>query len=455
VENITVIDLVEFTRKPARLGLFLFATGYHPAGWRLPEARADGAQDPDFLRQIAQTVEAGRFDFFFLGDALATSPDMQDRYPSQMVRLEPFTMMGSIAAVTTSIGLVVTANTTYSEPYHLARMLASLDHLSGGRVAWNVVTGADGRAAFNFGRDQHGDADARYDRAEEFIEVVQQLWDSWEDDALPRDRTSGRFADASRVHAIDHSGAFFKVAGPLNVSRPPQGHPPIVQAGTSDRARDLGARFADIVFTAQTTIPEAVAFRDDLRERAQQFGRSPESVLIMPGLVPLVGHTLADAQRRYDDLAALVIDPDRELGTLSGVVGADLSTIPTEESLPPLSPAGSAYVELAEASVGRPVRTVGALRDFFIASGRGHRLILGDGARIADLIESWLDAGAADGFNICPPYLPGGLDLFVELVVPELQRRGRLRRDYEADTFRGLLGLSRPAASSGLAANSA
>jgi N-acetyl-S-(2-succino)cysteine monooxygenase len=443
--------LVEFTRKPARLGLFLFATGYHPAGWRLPEARADGAQDPDFLRQIAQTVERARFDFFFLGDALATSPDMQDRYPSQMVRLEPFTMMASIAAATTSIGLVVTANTTYSEPYHLARMLASLDHLSRGRVAWNVVTGADGRAALNFGRDEHGTVDARYDRAEELIEVVQQLWDSWEDDALPQDRATGVFADASKVHAIDHSGPFFKVAGPLNVGRSPQGHPPIVQAGTSDRARDLGARFADIVFTAQTTIPEARAFREDLLERAQQFGRDPESLVVMPGLVPVVGHTLADAQRRYDQLAALVIDPDRELGALSSVVGVDLSTISTDDPLPPLTPAGAAYVGLAEASVGRPVRTVRELRDFFIASGRGHRLILGDGARIADLIESWLDGGAADGFNICPPYLPGGLDLFVDLVVPELQRRGRLRLDYDADSFRGLLGLSRPAPRSDLA----
>jgi N-acetyl-S-(2-succino)cysteine monooxygenase len=268
--------------KRVRLGLFLFATGYHPAGWRLREARADGANDPAFLHRIAQTVEQGRFDFFFLGDALATSVDMQTRYPSQMVRLEPFTMMGNIAASTSAVGLVVTANTTYSEPYHLARMLASLDHLSRGRVAWNVVTGAEGRAAWNFGRDRHGDTDERYDRAEEFIEVVRRLWDSWEDDALLRDRGTGEFADPAKVRPIEHRGRFFTVAGPLNVARPPQGHPPIVQAGTSERARDLGARFADIVFTAQTRIPEARAFREDLHERAGSFGREPSPAIRSP-----------------------------------------------------------------------------------------------------------------------------------------------------------------------------
>jgi N-acetyl-S-(2-succino)cysteine monooxygenase len=427
-----------------RLGLFLFATGYHPAGWRLPGARADGGQDPAFLHRVAQTVERGRFDFFFLGDALATSVDMQNRYPSQMVRLEPFTMMGSIAAATSAVGLVVTANTTYSEPYHVARMLASLDHLSGGRIAWNVVTGADGRAALNFGHDRHADTDQRYSRAEEFIATVQQLWDSWEDDALPRDRASGVFADPTKVHRVDHRGAFFSVAGPLNVPRPPQGNPPIVQAGTSERARDLGARFADIVFTAQTGIPQARAFRDDLHGRARAYGRDPNGLIVMPGLVPIVGRTADDALRLYDELNALVVDPDADLGPLSETVGVDLKGSDVDDPLPALAGAGREYLALAEASIGRSVHTVGALRAFFVASGRGHRLIVGDGKRIADLIEEWLRTGAADGFNICPPYLPGGLDLFVELVVPELQRRGLLRRQYEGTSFRELLGLPRP-----------
>jgi N-acetyl-S-(2-succino)cysteine monooxygenase len=430
--------------KQIRLGLFLFATGYHPAGWRLPGARADGGQDPAFLHRVAQTVERGRFDFFFLGDALATSVDMQNRYPSQMVRLEPFTMMGSIATATSAVGLVVTANTTYSEPYHVARMLASLDHLSGGRIAWNVVTGADGRAALNFGHDRHAETNQRYDRAAEFIATVQRLWDSWEDDALPRDPASGVFADPAKVHPVDHRGEFFAVAGPLNVPRPPQGNPPIVQAGTSERAADLGARFADIVFTAQTEIPQARAFRDDLRGRARAYGRDPSGLIVMPGLVPIVGRTADDALRLYDELNSLVADADQDLAPLSETIGVDVKSSEAHDLLPPLPDTGRAYLALAEASIGRPVHTVGGLRDFFIASGRGHQLIVGDGARIADLIEAWLQAGAADGFNICPPYLPDGLDLFVELVVPELQRRGLLRRQYEGTTFRELLGLPRP-----------
>lgn len=432
--------------KRVRLGLFLFATGYHPAGWRLPGARADGAHDPSFLHRVAQTVERGRFDFFFLGDALSTSVDRQHRYPSQMVRLEPFTMMGSIAAATSAVGLVVTANTTYSEPYHLARMLASLDHLSRGRIAWNVVTGADGSAAHNFGKDRHGETDERYDRAEELLEVVTGLWDSWEDGALVHDRATGQFADPAKVHSLDHRGRCFSVAGPLNVARPPQGRPPIVQAGTSERAQALGARFADIVFTAQTRIAEGHAFRADLHARAAAFGRQPGQPIVMPGLVPVVGRTLAQAQQLYDELAALVVDPSADLRPLGDAIGAQLEDAEPGDLLPPLTDRGRQYVELAEESLGRELETVGALLDFFLASGRGHRLILGDGVRIADLIETWIDAGAADGFNICPPYLPGGLDRFVELVVPELQRRGRLRREYEGATFRELLGLSRPRA---------
>ncbi len=435
-------------RRQARLGLFLFAAGYHPAGWRLPQARADGAVDPAFLHRVAQTVERGRFDFFFLGDALATGVEMQDRFPSQMARLEPFTMMASIAAATRSVGLVVTANTTYAEPYHVARMLASLDYLSGGRVAWNVVTGADGRAALNFGREQHAETEERYDRAEELVAVVQELWDSWEDDALPRDKATGAFADPAKVHAVGHRGRFFSVAGPLNVPRPPQGRPPIVQAGTSERARDFAARVADVVFTAQTAIPEARAFREDLRRRAAAHGRDPDQLAVMPGLVPIVGATLAEAQRTYDELNALVVGDD-DLRPLSDAAGVDLTARGLADPLPALDgPAHArarAYVALAQDATGRPVATVGALRDFFRASGRGHRLVVGDAVRVADLIEAWVTAGAADGFNICPPYLPGGLNLFVDLVVPELQRRGLLRREYEGATFRELLGLPRPA----------
>lgn len=429
-----------------RLGLFLFAAGYHPAGWRLAEARADGAFDLAFLTHVAQTVERAKFDFFFLGDGLASDPGMAALYPSQVVRLEPFTMMGAIAAATRNVGLVVTANTTYAEPYNVARMLASLDYLSHGRIAWNVVTGADPAAAFNFGRSGHWDTDRRYDRAEEFVGVVRDLWDSWEDGALRRDAASGAFVDPDKIHRIEHVGPNFSVAGALNVARPPQGHPPLVQAGTSQRARELGATLADVVFTAQTTIGAARAFRTDLRERARAQPRRTTEPAVLPGLVPIVGDTTAQAQELYDRLGAL-IDAQagmRSLSTLVGVEAEALAELGTTAAVERLPPAAAGCVALAEAAVGRPARTVGDLVRFHLASGRGHRLIVGDGALVADSMQEWLESGAADGFNVCPPYLPGGLTRFTDLVVPELQRRGIFRKEYEGPTFRHILGLPRP-----------
>jgi alkanesulfonate monooxygenase len=291
-------------------------------------------------------------------------------------------------------------------------------------IGWNVVTGADARAAANFGRDAHWDAERRYDRAEEFITVTQQLWDSWEDGALLRDRTSGIFVDAAKVHPVGFRGEHFSVAGPLNVARPPQGHPPLVQAGTSDRARELGARQADVIFTAQTDAQEARAFRSDIHDRARGFGRDPHQIAVLPGLVPVVGSSLSEAHRLYDRLNALVVDHG-DLQPLWRELGADLSAFALDEPVAHelFSDGGRAYCNLAAAAIGREVSTPRALRDFFTASGRGHRLVVGDPTRISDLIEEWLSSGAADGFNICPPYLPGGLDLSVDLVVPELQTR--------------------------------
>jgi alkanesulfonate monooxygenase len=318
--------------------------------------------------------------------------------------------------------------------------------LSGGRIAWNVVTGADPRAAANFGRDEHWDNERRYDRAEEFVAVVEQLWDSWEDGALLRDKSSGAFVDPSKVHAIDYHGQHFSVAGPLNVARPPQGRPPLVQAGTSERSRDFGARHADIIFTAQTTLEEAVAFRSDIRSRARAAGRRPDEIAVLPGLVPVVEATLGEALARYDALNARIVTHG-ELGPLWTTLGADLGEVPLDAPLPDglLAAQGQRYRAQAAGAVGREVSTLRGLRDFYTASGRGHRLIVGDPARIADLMEEWLSAGAADGFNLCPPYLPGGLERFVDLVVPELQRRGIFRRDYEGSSFREVLGLARPA----------
>ncbi|WP_211326545.1 LLM class flavin-dependent oxidoreductase [Paenibacillus flagellatus] len=438
--------------KPKRqmhLGLFLFSTGYHPAGWRLPEARADGAFDPAFLHRVAKKLEDAKFDFFFLGDALASSADMQYQFPSQMVRLEPFTMIANVAAVTEKIGLIVTANTTYAEPYHVARMTASLDHLSGGRVAWNVVTGADARAALNFSREKHWDNEKRYDYADEFVDVVKRLWDTWEDEAFVRDKETGVFVDGSKVHAIHHKGDHFAVAGPLNVARPPQGQIPLLSAGTSERSQELGARFSNAIFTGQILLEPAKRFYAGIKSKLAKYGRKPEELFILPGLVPLVGATEEEARAKYRRLSELLVT-DFNLGPLSERIGIDLTGLPLDGPLPDLSlsskPGDEArqLVALAQRASGREDITVRELFHYFAATARGHLLIVGDPEQIADQMEQWFVEEAADGFNICPPYMPGGLDLFADLVVPVLQRRGLFRTEYEGATFRDHFGLTRP-----------
>lgn len=432
------------------LGLFLFSTGYHPAGWRLPEARTDGAFDPKFLRQVAQTLEKAKFDFFFLGDNLATSPDMQHLYPSQMVRLEPFTMIAHVAAATEKIGLIATANTTYAEPYHIARLTASLDYLSQGRAAWNVVTGADKRAAFNFSREEHWENELRYDYAEEFVKVVKGLWDSWEDDALPRDKTTGVFAIDSKVHALNHKGHHFSVSGPLNVTRPIQGHLPLVSAGTSERSQELGAQYSNIIFTGQIILDESKKFYASVKSKLSKYDRRSDELLIMPGLVPIVGKTEQEARDKYNQLNELFLT-NFDLTPLSKRFGIDLTGYPLDGPLPDLNqsslPAEEAQklVELAQKAAGKEDITLRDLFYYFTVTVRGHLLAVGSAEQIADLIEEWFVQHAADGFNICPPYMPGGLDSFVELVVPELQRRGLFRTEYTGSTFRDHLGLPRPA----------
>ncbi|MCQ6561789.1 LLM class flavin-dependent oxidoreductase [Paenibacillus mendelii] len=438
--------------KPERqlhLGLFLFSTGYHPAGWRLPEARVDGAFDPKFLHRVAQKLEEAKFDFFFLGDALASSADMQHQFPSQMVRLEPFTMIANIAAVTEKIGLIVTANTTYAEPYHIARLTASLDYLSGGRTAWNVVTGADTRAALNFSREKHWDNAKRYDYADEFVKIVKELWDSWEDDAFVRDKATGVLVDESKVHAIRHVGDHFSVKGPLNVARPPQGQLPLLSAGTSERSQELGAQFSNAVFTGQILIEPAKEFYAGIKSKLAKYGRNPSELSILPGLVPLVGKTEEEARAKYRELSELLVT-DFNLAPLSGRIGIDLTGLPLDGLLPDLSlsthPGDEArqLVGLAQKASGHDDITIRELFHYFAATARGHLLIVGNPEQIADQMEEWFVEEAADGFNICPPYMPGGLDLFVDLIVPVLQQRGLFRTEYEGSTFREHFGLARP-----------
>jgi FMN-dependent oxidoreductase (nitrilotriacetate monooxygenase family) len=358
-----------------------------------------------------------------------------------MVRIEPFTLLSALATQTSHIGLVCTATTTYDEPYHIARRFASLDLVSGGRSGWNVVTSANPAEANNFNREAHVEHDERYRRAWEFVGVVQGLWDSWDDDAFLRDKQTGRYLDPAKMHVLDHKGTYFKVRGPLNVARSPQGQPVIVQAGSSDVGRDLAAGLAEVVFTAHQTLAAAQDFYDDIKQRAQKHQRNPDHVKVMPGVFPFVGRTEAEARDKYEMLQAL-IDPHVALAQLSTFIKYDLSSYPPDGPVPDLpasvmvSSRPAMLIKLAREQQ-LSIRQL-ALR---IAGSRGHWQIVGSPAQIADQLEAWFLGRGADGFNVMPPMLPSSLDDFVTLVVPELQRRGIYRRQYEGQTLRDNLGL--------------
>jgi N-acetyl-S-(2-succino)cysteine monooxygenase len=362
-----------------------------------------------------------------------------------IAQFEPLTLLGGLAAVTKRVGLTASATTTYTEPYHLARMLASLDHMSGGRVGWNLVTSQNEAEAYNFGLDTHPSHAQRYARAKEFAKVVMGLWDSWEDDAFPRDKKSGIFFDPAKLHVLNHKGRIFSVRGPLNVPRPPQGHPVILQAGSSDVGKDLAAFCGEVIFTAQHALAGAQAFYADVKGRLTRYHRSPDDVLIIVGVFPYVGKTQQEADEKFDELQSL-IDPAVGLSLLASELGGvDLSAYPLDGPLPslPESNAGKSRQRLLAGMAQRENLTIRQLFRY-VAGGRGHWQIVGTPQRIADQLEEWFQKEAADGFMIMPPALPGDLEDFIELVVPELQRRRLFRTDYHGQTLREHLGLRRP-----------
>jgi FMN-dependent oxidoreductase (nitrilotriacetate monooxygenase family) len=365
-------------------------------------------------------------------------------HPSMVLRLEPLTLLGALTRVTTRIGLAVTASTTYTEPYNLARMLASLDHLSGGRIAWNIVTGAFAEAAANFGTTKHPPQKERYAIAEEFVEVVKGLWDSWEEDSFVMDKTSGEFVDATKMHELNHTGAFYNVKGPLNITRPPQGYPVFMQAGASDTGVNFAAKYGEVVFAVHQNLDTAAAFARRLRDVAASYGRNPADLKLLPGMVPIVGSTEAEAKTKLAELGALT-DPVYAMKVLSERVGHDLSSYPLDGPVPELPPStimqGHA-ITLAETARRRKM-TVRELRDL-VGISMGHKLMCGTPEQIVDEMTEWFDAGAGDGFNLLPAWFPGGFDAFVDHVVPVLQKRGLLRTEYTGHTLREHLGLSRP-----------
>ncbi|MBS1888549.1 MAG: LLM class flavin-dependent oxidoreductase [Actinobacteria bacterium] len=430
-----------------RQALLLFTpewNGMHPGAWRLPESPADGAMDLATVVGLVQAAERAKFHAFFLADALGfrleISPEALARTGAG-TRLEPFTLIAALAMRTERIGLVLTANTTYDEPYHVARRLASLDHISGGRAGWNIVTGGFPTGAKHFGRDEHVPHAERYARGIEFVDAVQALWDSYEDDAFELDKESGRAFDPAKLHTAAIRGEHVAVTGPLNVARPPQGHPVIAQAGSSATGRDFAARFGELIFTIQPTPERAREFREEIRAAAAAHGRDPDGLRVLPSLTLVLGETEAEAAERAARLDELA-DPRVGIELLSAFLETDLTGLPRDGPLPEIGTAVGTtsvqrfFVEKAE----REGLTIGGL----IPAALGFGSIAGTPTQIADRIEAWLDAGAADGFNVTFADMPTSMDLFTGRVIPELQRRGLFHREYEGATLRESLGLSRP-----------
>ncbi|NWB48943.1 LLM class flavin-dependent oxidoreductase [Pseudomonas gingeri] len=435
------------TPRQLKLGAFLMATGHHVAAWRHPDVPANAGLDFAHYKQLARVAEAAKFDALFVADSVAApSAEIASRM-ARSEHFEPLTLLSALSAVTDHIGLIATATTSYNEPYHVARKFASLDHLSGGRAGWNLVTSDNAAEAQNFGRTEHIGHAERYSRAREFHQVVTGLWDSWEDDAFTRDKSSGQYYDPARLHVLNHSGEHFKVKGPLNVARSPQGQPVIVQAGSSELGRELAAQTAEVVFTAQTSLSKAQAFYADLKGRLAKFGRSTDSLKIMPGVFVVVGQSEAEAREKYESFQQWV-EPEVGVALLGRMLGNfDLSGYPLDGPLPelPLTDSGQqSRQQLLTELAGAENLTLAQLGRR-IAGGRGHYSLIGTPTQIADELQAWFEQGAADGFNVLVPHLPGGLEDFAASVVPELQRRGLFRTEYPGTTLREHLGLARPA----------
>jgi alkanesulfonate monooxygenase len=433
-----------------RLSLFINPTGHHQAAWLHPDADPDAGINFGHYRAVVQAAERACFDAIFLADQQAIRagpPEAVSRTAQYIANFEPLTLLSALAAVTERIGLIATASTSYNYPFQVARKFASLDYISGGRAGWNMVASwLDGEAP-NFGLDAHYDYATRYARAGEFVEACLGLWDSWEDDAFPRDRETGIFTDLGKQHVLDHEGEFLRVRGPLNIPRMPQGYPVLVQAGSSDTGKAFAAKYTEMMFVTPLDLASARELYREMKERVAALGRNPDHFLIMPGLVVFVGRTTAEAQERFEELQSL-LHPTVALSTLATKLGnADLSGCALDEPLPASAapPGEKSHFERWFALSEREGLTLRQLALRASASMAGAPPFIGSVTEIADLMEEWFRTGAADGFNLQPPHLPGGLAPITELVVPELQRRGLVRTAYAGSTLREHFGLPRPA----------
>ena len=437
------------TRNKMHIGMSIRGLGYHPAAWRHPDVPAHGSLSLEHYARSAVAAERGKCDLIFFADGVGIRErDIPRgslvRIGYEIVEMEPMTLLPALAMVTRHIGLVTTASTTYNEPYNIARKFATLDWISKGRAGWNVVTSWSDAEALNFGRQQQLDYDTRYERAAEFVDIVRGLWDSWESDAFLFDKQNAVFYDESKLHVLAHEGKHFSVRGPLNVARPPQGHPIVVQAGASEQGRELAAATADLVYAIHGTKSAAQAFYADIKQRMAKYRRAPEDLKILPALRPIVGRTIEEARAKFDALQAL-LDPLVGLNRLNSSFG-DLSGHPLDGPVPidALGPTGirSVSQQLKE-RVKREKPTIRQLYEQ--VAGMGGFCLIGTPQQIVDVMEDWFKGEACDGFNITPTHLPAGCEDFVGLITPELQRRGLFRKEYEGKTLRENLGL-KPAA---------
>jgi FMN-dependent oxidoreductase (nitrilotriacetate monooxygenase family) len=427
------------------LGAFMRPVSIHTAAWRYPGAYPDANFNLTHLKRFARTLERGKFDAFFMADHLAVlnMPIDALKRSATVTSFEPLTLLSALAMCTERLGLIATGSTTFDAPYHVARRFASLDHLSEGRAGWNIVTTSNPDAALNFGLDEHMEHDERYRRAREFYDVVTGLWDSWAEDAFIRDQRSGEFFAPARMHVLNHKGPYYSVRGPLNIARPVQGWPVIVQAGASDAGRQFAAEVAEVIFAGAGTIDDARAFYADVKSRMERIGRDPDHLKILPGAFVVVGDSLQEAQEKRARLDSLV-HYDSAIASLSIALGHDASRFDPDAPLPDIPPSNASQS-------GRARAVALARRENLTVRQLARRLggyagpaFLGTPQTIADQMEEWFVTRAGDGFNVMFPYLPGGLDDFVDRVVPELQRRGLFRAEYEAGTLRENLGLPRP-----------
>ncbi|WP_321935988.1 LLM class flavin-dependent oxidoreductase [Paraburkholderia sp. J8-2] len=432
-------------QRQLHLGAFMRPVSLHTGAWRHPGAWPDANFNLTHLRRCIQTLERARFDAFFMADHLAVlnMPIESLKRSHTVTSFEPLTLLSALAMVTERIGLVATASTTFEAPYHVARRFASLDHLSGGRAGWNLVTTSNPDAALNFGLDEHVEHDARYHRAREFFDVVTDLWDSWADDAFVRDAESGLYFDPQKLHVLGHKGEHFSVRGPLNIARPVQGWPVVVQAGSSEAGRQLAAETAEAVFTAQSSLDAAKRFYADVKGRLDALGRQRDHLKILPGAFVVVGDSLEQAREKRERLDSFV-HYDSGIASLSIALGHDVSGLEPDGPLPEIPESNASrtsrqrVIEMAQTE-GLTVRQL-AQR----VGGYSGLQMTGTPEMIADEMEQWLVEEGSDGFNVMFPYLPDGLDDFAQKVVPELQRRGIFRREYEGTTLRDHLGLPRP-----------